>query len=125
MGGELRRHRHAAARRGARLGCPPDGSRFDDGQRTERRHRTACLQPRGHNRGAASKPRTAVALDGGFRVFKVDTTNMSDVLRTPDALAQDQLELYADSVKPDRTGEDLLFQVLLDWGLELTMSISG
>ncbi len=49
---------------------------------------------------------------------------MSDVLRRPDALGQDQLDLYADSVKPGRTGEDLLFQVLLDWGLELTMPIA-
>lgn len=67
----------------------------------------------------------ADGLDVGFRALKVDTTNMSDVLRTPDALLQDQLDLYGDSVKPDRTGEDLLFQVLLDWGLELTMAISA
>jgi adenine-specific DNA-methyltransferase len=65
-----------------------------------------------------------LTVDAGFRVVKVDTTNMADVLRTPDALGQDQLVLYADNVKPDRTGEDLLFQVLLDWGLELTMPIS-
>jgi adenine-specific DNA-methyltransferase len=63
------------------------------------------------------------ALDVGFRVLRVDTTNMSDVLRTPDALGQDELGLYTDSVKPDRTAEDLLFQVLLDWGLEVTMPI--
>jgi adenine-specific DNA-methyltransferase len=63
-------------------------------------------------------------LDRGFRVLKVDSTNLSDVLRTPDALGQDELDLYADSVKPDRSGEDLLFQVLLDWGLELTMPIA-
>ena len=63
-------------------------------------------------------------LDFGFRSLHVATTNMADVLRTPDAVDQDQLELYSGSVKPDRTGEDLLFQVLLDWGLELTMSIA-
>ncbi|MEU0772113.1 site-specific DNA-methyltransferase [Streptomyces albogriseolus] len=62
--------------------------------------------------------------DVGFRVLKVDSTNLTDVLRTPDALGQEQLDLYADSVKPDRTGEDLLFQVLLDWGLELTMPMT-
>lgn len=66
---------------------------------------------------------SADALDLGFRVLKVDTTNLADVLRTPDALGQDQLDLYTDSVRPDRTAEDLLFQVLLDWGLELTVSI--
>lgn len=62
--------------------------------------------------------------DVGFRALKVDTTNFADVLRTPDAVGQDELELYADRVKPDRTGEDMLFQVLLDWGLELTMLIA-
>jgi len=65
-----------------------------------------------------------LTVDAGFRVLKVDTTNMSDFLRTPDDLAQEQLEFYANSVKADRTGEDLLFQVLIDWGLELTMAIS-
>lgn len=67
---------------------------------------------------------TADGLDSGFRVLKVDTTNMSDVLRTPDAVGQDELDLYTNSVKADRTGEDLVFQVLLDWGLEMTMPIT-
>jgi adenine-specific DNA-methyltransferase len=62
-------------------------------------------------------------LDVGFRMLKVDSSNLQDVLRTPDVLVQEELDLYADNVKPDRTGEDLLFQVLLDWGLELTMPI--
>ncbi len=65
-----------------------------------------------------------VELDTGFRLLRVDTTNMADVLLTPDALAQGELDRYAESVKPDRTGEDLLFQVLLDWGLELTLPIT-
>ena len=64
------------------------------------------------------------SFDAGFRVLRADSTNFADVLRMPDALGQDELNLYADSVKPDRTGEDLLFQVLLDWGLELTMPIA-
>ncbi|AMY20776.1 MULTISPECIES: site-specific DNA-methyltransferase [Nocardiaceae] len=62
-------------------------------------------------------------LDVGFRSLRVDSTNMADVLRSPgetDQLALHQLE---GSVKADRSGEDLLFQVLLDWGLELTMPI--
>ncbi len=63
-------------------------------------------------------------LDIGFRSLRVATTNMADVLRTPDGVGQGQLGLQADSVKSDRSGEDLLFQVLLDWGLELTMPIS-
>ena len=61
--------------------------------------------------------------DVGFRVLRLDTTNMADVSRTPDGVEQDQLDFQTDSVKADRTGEDLLFQVLLDWGLELTMAI--
>lgn len=62
-------------------------------------------------------------IDVGYRTLKVDTSNLTDVFRTPDALGQDELILYMDSVKPDRTGEDLLFQVLLDWGLELATPI--
>lgn len=61
--------------------------------------------------------------DVGFRVLKVDTTNMADVLRTPGEADQTRLDLDVESVKPDRAGEDLLFQVLLDWGLELTLPI--
>jgi adenine-specific DNA-methyltransferase len=63
-------------------------------------------------------------LDVGFRSLRVDTTNMADVLRTPDETDQHALAGLEDSVKPGRSGEDLLFQVLLDWGLELTMPIS-
>ncbi|WP_194956246.1 site-specific DNA-methyltransferase [Aeromicrobium phoceense] len=66
----------------------------------------------------------APMMDTGFRVLKVDTTNMSDVLRTPDATEQQELAGLEDSVKPGRTAEDLLFQVLLDWGLEVTVPIS-
>ena len=61
--------------------------------------------------------------DRGFRALKVDTTNMTDISTTPDALGQGELDGLIGSVKPDRTSEDLLFQVLLDWGLELTMPI--
>jgi adenine-specific DNA-methyltransferase len=63
-------------------------------------------------------------MDIGFRTLKVDTTNMADVHRTPDETNQQALTGLEDSVKPGRSGEDLLFQVLLDWGLELTMPIS-
>lgn len=63
-------------------------------------------------------------LDVGFRALRVDTTNMADVLRTPDETAQQALSGLEDSVKDGRSGEDLLFQVLLDWGLELTMPIT-
>jgi len=63
-------------------------------------------------------------LDVGFRSLKVDTTNMADVLRTPDETGQQMLTELENSVKPGRSGLDLLFQVLLDWGLELTMPVT-
>jgi adenine-specific DNA-methyltransferase len=63
-------------------------------------------------------------LDTGFRSLKVDTTNMTNVLQTPDETDQQALTGLHDSVKQGRSGEDLLFQVLLDWGLELTMPIA-
>lgn len=62
-------------------------------------------------------------LDVGFRVLKVDSSNMKDVFYTPDELNQaDMLEL-ADHIKEGRSSEDLLFQVMLDWGLELSLPI--
>ena len=67
---------------------------------------------------AASGGLAAAGLDLGFRTLRLDTTNMADVLRTPDDTDQQTLDGLEDSVKPDRTGEDLLFQVLLVWGLD-------
>lgn len=67
----------------------------------------------------------AAMLDVGFRSLKVDTTNMEDVLRTPDETEQETLSGLEDSVKPDRSAEDLLFQVLLDWGLDLAMPVNA
>jgi adenine-specific DNA-methyltransferase len=61
--------------------------------------------------------------DIGFRVLKVDSSNMSDVYYTPDAIDQGQLHLFTDNIRPDRKPEDLLFQVLLDWGVNLTLPI--
>lgn len=63
-------------------------------------------------------------LDTGFRTLRIDTTNMTDVMRSPDETDQLALSELEGSVKLDRSGEDLLFQVLLDWGLELTMPIA-
>jgi adenine-specific DNA-methyltransferase len=69
-------------------------------------------------------PITAQNLDIGFRVFKIDTSNMKDVYYTPDELKQGNLELFKDHIKPDRSPEDLLFQVFIDWGLDLTLPIA-
>lgn len=62
-------------------------------------------------------------LDIGFRILKIDSTNMKDVYYTPDALKQADMLDLADHIKSDRTSEDLLFQVMLDWGLELSLPI--
>ncbi|MES2413688.1 MAG: site-specific DNA-methyltransferase [Pseudomonadota bacterium] len=61
--------------------------------------------------------------DTGFRVLKVDTSNMANVHYAPDALDQDAMNLFIDNIKHDRSAEDLLFQVMLDWGLDLSLPI--
>lgn len=61
--------------------------------------------------------------DVGFRVLRVDTSNMADVYYSPDQVSQGSLDLLVDNIKADRTDEDLLFQVLLDWGVDLTLPI--
>jgi adenine-specific DNA-methyltransferase len=63
--------------------------------------------------------------DVGFRVFKIDTSNMQDVYYTPDQIDQRSLLDAVDNIKPDRTAEDLLFQVLVDWGVDLTLPVSS
>lgn len=61
--------------------------------------------------------------DVGFRVLKIDTSNMKDIYYRPDEISQADLLDAVDNVKPDRTAEDLLFQVLVDWGVDLTLPI--
>lgn len=61
--------------------------------------------------------------DVGFRVLKIDSSNMTDVFYTPDATNQADLLANVDSIKQGRTAEDLLFQVLVDWGVDLTLPI--
>ena len=61
--------------------------------------------------------------DVGFRMLRVDSSNMKDVFYRPDELGQSDLLDAVDNVKPDRTSEDLLFQVLVDWGVNLTLPV--
>ncbi|MCB1615952.1 MAG: site-specific DNA-methyltransferase [Pseudomonadales bacterium] len=61
--------------------------------------------------------------DVGFRVLKIDSSNMADVYYSPDAVQQDLLSAQANNIKEGRTPEDLLFQVLLDWGVDLSLPI--
>ena len=63
------------------------------------------------------------AIDTGFRVLKIDSSNMAEVYYTPDAVKQEDLFNAIDNIKPDRTPEDLLFQVLLDLSVDLSLPI--
>ncbi len=71
----------------------------------------------------AGKPDIA-NLDIGFRVLKIDSSNMKEVYYTPDAVTQEALPGLVDNIRADRSAEDLLFQVLLDWGVDLALPIS-
>ena len=62
-------------------------------------------------------------LDIGFRCLRLDESNMQQVYYTPDAVTQQDLFSMVDNVKPDRTPEDLLFQVMLDLGVLLSSTI--
>ena len=62
-------------------------------------------------------------LDLGFRVYKLDSSNMKDVYYSPASFNQEQLDMFSDNIKDDRTDEDLVAQVMLDWGLPLSLKI--
>lgn len=69
----------------------------------------------------ADNPLTTQDLDIGFRVFKVDSSNMNDVYYSAGEYSQDMLVNLEDNIKPDRTDLDLLFGCLLDWGLPISL----
>lgn len=62
--------------------------------------------------------------DIGFRVLKIASSNMADIYYAPDSLDKANLDLFVDNIKPDRMAEDLLFQVMLDWGVDLALPIA-
>lgn len=63
--------------------------------------------------------------DLGFRVFRLDESNFEDVERTPKEWNQDQLDLFLNNVKSDRTDLDLLFGCILDWGVKLSLPMTS
>lgn len=67
---------------------------------------------------------SASTIDRGFRVLKVDSSNMKDVFYRPDDTSPALLLGQVDNIKEDRSDEDLLFQVLLDWGVDLSLPIT-
>ncbi len=73
--------------------------------------------------GKKIKEETGADIDYGFRVFRVDSTNMEDVYYRPADYNQGQMQLFANNIKADRTPEDLLFQVMLDLGILLSSDI--
>ena len=73
--------------------------------------------------GDKIRAETGADIDYGFRVFRVDSTNMEDVYYNPSETTQEMLTQWADNIKPDRTPEDLLFQVMLDLGILLSSTI--
>lgn len=75
--------------------------------------------------GAKIKSETGADIDYGFRVLKLDDTNMQEVYYTPAETDQQMLLGFESNIKPDRTDLDLLFGCLLDWGLPLSMPYSS
>ena len=61
--------------------------------------------------------------DYGFRVYRLADSNMQDVYYRPQDYKQESMDMFADNIKPDRTADDLLAQVMLDWGLPLSYKI--
>lgn len=66
-------------------------------------------------------PLTTQDLDTGFRVFRLDESNYEEVSKSPKEYNQDQLALFADNIKADRTDLDLLFGAMLAWGVALDL----
>jgi len=73
--------------------------------------------------GEKIREETGADIDYGFRVYKVDSSNMKDVYYAPDKLSQATLDELESNIKEDRSGLDLLIQVMLETGLELSLPI--
>ena len=69
-------------------------------------------------------PLTTQNLDTGFRVFRVDSSNYEEVEHTPKEWNQNQLDLFLNNIKSDRTDLDLLFGCMLDWGVQLSLPMT-
>ena len=91
-------------------------------------YRTICEIGKERIRRAGAKikedsPLTTQNLDAGFRVLKLDSSNMKDVYYSPADYEMSMFDTLADNIKEDRTPEDLLFQVMLDLGVLLSSKI--
>ena len=100
--------------------CKSNGLRTTVAELTKERIRRAGKKIKQENAGKSDVDK----LDVGFRVLKIDSSNMKEVFYTPDAVSQDLLSDQVNNIREDRTPEDLLFQVLLDWGVDLALPIT-
>ncbi len=69
------------------------------------------------------KEDTKADIDFGFRVYRLDESNMQNVYYHPQDYDQSKMDAFVDNVKPDRSADDLLVQVMIDWGLPLSLKI--
>ncbi|MFA5271874.1 MAG: site-specific DNA-methyltransferase [Candidatus Omnitrophota bacterium] len=105
--------------------CAQDSETFKAGYKTIAEIGKERIRRAGKKIKEENKDKEGIdKLDIGFRVLKVDSTNMAEVYYKPDEVKKEQIEMFADNIKKDRTSEDLLFQVLLDWGVDLTFPIT-
>ena len=88
-------------------------------------YKTICDIGQERIRRAAKKIKeeTNADIDYGFRVYKIDSSNMKDVYYKPEEFKQDQIEMFENNIKEDRNELDLLTQVILDLGLKLDLKI--
>ena len=109
-GKKIKEELQGAALVAVRNGKSSQGDLFDQGNQQTDGHEGRTLQ--------------ADDLDTGFRVFRVDSSNMKDVYFAPKDLEPQQLDLFADNVKEDRTELDLLYGCMVDWGVPLSLPLS-
>ncbi|MDA8212323.1 MAG: site-specific DNA-methyltransferase [Clostridia bacterium] len=95
----------------------------EDSETFKAGYRNICEIGKERIRRAAKKIKeeTDADIDYGFRVFRVDSSNMEDVYYTPDKLEQEGLFSLESNIKEDRTSDDLIVQVMLECGLELSL----
>lgn len=98
---------------------------IDDEDKRENGFETICDigEERIRRSGGKIKEQTKADIDYGFRVLELDSSNMKEVYYRPADTDQTLLDMFADNIKPDRTPEDLLFQVMLDLGVLLSSKI--
>jgi adenine-specific DNA-methyltransferase len=103
--------------------CPEDSDAYKRGFKTIADLARYRLKEGGRQESDRLEARSTNA-DYGFRHLFIDTVCMTDVYYAPDALDKTKFDLFVDNIKADRTDEDLLFQVMLDWGLDLALPIT-